>query len=876
MKTIKIFLASSEELDYDRMAFGNLVRRLDDMYEKRGIRIKLFEWEDYDSAYNDRRKQDEYNDYVRQSDIFLALFHKKAGQFTVEEFDLASQEFKEHASPKVYTYCKDLKPGEEETPELTEFKKRLFDEMGHYWCRYDNRESLHLQFVMQLQLVESSQMADMKVENGNVTINGLPIASIDKLKFASCNEEYIKMSEELASLPEEIEMYRMMADTHPDQPKYKDQLQKKLDKFNQLKKDLEDYQQILFNTAKRIAQLQGERITERMRRAMDAFNDGKVREANIILDEAEADARRNFEDYKQSKEITELKRQAVFNSIEELLLKASTIMADASIPIEERIENTQKTYTLADEMAQETDYDEEKYIDLLHDYCHFLSEYAKYDSIIIVSERLINKCEEYYGKEHLNTASIYNDISTIYYDLSKYETAMDFCKKSLAIREKELGDEHPDTASTYINIGNIYDDLCDYQKALEYYHRSLTISEKTYGTHHPEIAELYNNIGNVECDLGEYERAIEYHQKALSILKKEQGEDHPDVATPYDNLGNAYYNIGENEKALEYYQKALNIRKIALGEEHPDTAGSYINLGNVYCSMGEYEEALDSYEKSLSLRKKVLGEEHPYTADSYNNIGTIYDDLGEHEKALEYYQKALDIRKIVLGEDHPYTADSYNNIGAIYNDIDETPKALEFHLKALSIRKQALGEDHPDIAFSYNNLGNTYKNMGDYPTALKYYKKSLAISKKVVGDKHINLAPSYYNIGTIFKNQGEYNKALKYFQKAMTIREDFYGDEHPDTILSYNSIAMTYCFMGKYDEALPWAEKAFAAFPNVGLVIDTLATVYKGQGRYNEALELFEQCLKYQKEENKPAQKIHETEIKIEELKDFLNSQTVK
>jgi hypothetical protein len=187
MKTIKIFLASSEELDYDRMAFGNLVRRLDDMYEKRGIRIKLFEWEDYDSAYNDKRKQDEYNDYVRQSDIFLALFHKKAGQFTVEEFDIASREFKDHASPKVYTYCKDLKPGEEETPELKEFKKRLFDEMGHYWCRYDNRESLQFQFVMQLQLVESCQMDDVKVENGIITINGLPVAKMENLKFASCN-----------------------------------------------------------------------------------------------------------------------------------------------------------------------------------------------------------------------------------------------------------------------------------------------------------------------------------------------------------------------------------------------------------------------------------------------------------------------------------------------------------------------------------------------------------------------------------------------------------------------------------------------------------------------------------------------------------------
>lgn len=205
MKTIKIFLASSEEMDYDRMAFGNLVRRLDNMYEKRGIRIKLFEWEDYDSAYNDKRKQDEYNDYVRQSDIFLALFHKKAGEFTVEEFNIASDEFKEKSSPKVYTYCKDLKPGEEETPELKEFKKRLFDEMGHYWCRYDNRESLQFQFVMQLQLVESSQMDNVKVEDGVVTINGLPFAKMENLKFAAANEDFLRMQTDIHELRKEIE-----------------------------------------------------------------------------------------------------------------------------------------------------------------------------------------------------------------------------------------------------------------------------------------------------------------------------------------------------------------------------------------------------------------------------------------------------------------------------------------------------------------------------------------------------------------------------------------------------------------------------------------------------------------------------------------------
>ena len=79
-RVIKIFLASSEELEADRYRFGNLIRKLDNIYEKRGIRIELFEWEDYDAAYNGMRKQDEYNERVRASDMFLALFHKKAGK----------------------------------------------------------------------------------------------------------------------------------------------------------------------------------------------------------------------------------------------------------------------------------------------------------------------------------------------------------------------------------------------------------------------------------------------------------------------------------------------------------------------------------------------------------------------------------------------------------------------------------------------------------------------------------------------------------------------------------------------------------------------------------------------------------------------------
>ena len=770
MKTIKIFLASSEELDNDRMAFGNLVRRLDDMYEKRGIRIKLFEWEDYDAAYNNRRKQDEYNDHVRQCNIFLALFHKKAGKFTMEEFDIASEEFRKHASPKVYTYCKDLKDGEEESAELKEFKQQLFNEMGHYWCRYDNRESLQLQFVMQLQLVESSQMEGLKVENGEVTLDGLRVASMDKLQFAAANEDYLRMQTDLNELHDEIEAMQLKLEKKeaklekkkakleedPDDEDYQeeyqelkeevdeltDRLQPKLNKYNKLKEDFAEHQQLLFNTAKRVAQLQGERITERMRRAMDALTEGKVREANIILDEAEADARRNLEDYLQSKEITELKRQNVITSIDELLLKATSVMSDASIPIEERIEKAEKIYQQADEMAQKCAYDKSSYAQLLLKYGDFLYTYGKYS-------------------------------------------------KALKVYEHEC------SLQTELNVDD-------------------------------------NNLY---------------------------------IATSYNNLGNVHRRLKENELALEYYMKAVIIREQILGAEHSITAQSYNNLGIVYHDLHDYKQALDYHKRALRIKETVLGVEHPSTAISYNNIGSVYSSLKDYDHALEYYGTAGKIWEKVLGREHPNTATSYNNIGSIYDKLGDYDHATKHHLMALTIREKALGLEHPDTAQSYNNLGNAYDSLEDYDRALECYQKAVEIREKVLGKEHTSTASSYYDLGSVYDSLGDYSHAIEYYRKAVDIREKKLGDNHSATVSVYNDLAWALQTMGEYDEALLWAEKAFSGSPDDTEIIDTLATVYQGLDRDEEALEKYELCLKLQKEQHESEESIHETEEKIEELK---------
>ena len=625
MKTIKIFLASSEELDYDRMAFGNLVRRLDDMYEKRGIRIKLFEWEDYDSAYNDKRKQDEYNDYVKQSDIFLALFYKKAGEFTVEEFKVASQEFKDHASPKVYTYCKDLKQGEEETPELKEFKERLFNEMGHYWCRYDNRESLQFQFVMQLQLVESSQMDDVKVENGIITVNGLPVAKMENLKFAAGNDAYQKMSAELASLPEKIEKARQRVDKFPDDEDLIDDLQQKLNHYNMLKDEFSQLQKALFETAQRIAAMQLEQVSSMLRRAIEAFEEGNLERANTLLDEIAHEAEHHMAQLESDRNI-------VHKDIEAFLLQAKTVIIDFNFSNSERNNKVAAIYAKADDWAHRSALPEEKYEVLLSEYGEFLCYHTfEYDKALFVMHRLASIRERLYGLNHPKTATSYHRIGDIYFDSEiDFNKALDFYSKALNIRERVLGAEHPDTATLYGSIGLTYDRLDNHNMAEEYYTKEL-----------------------------------KYYLEELSKYKNTRGKENLEIAQIYGNIGDAYRLLGNYEMELEYYFKRLAILEIVLGQEHPSIAGYYNNIGSVYRIHGDFNNALKFCLKSLNLRKKVLGLYHPHTARAYVSIGYTYDCLSDYDKALECFFKALTISKKVLGPENPYTKLTQENIDAI-------------------------------------------------------------------------------------------------------------------------------------------------------------------------------------------------------------------
>ena len=651
-RVVRVFIASSDELLPERKEFDTLFAHLNEIFEVRGISLKPVKWEFLDSSAGPLHKQEEYNRALKTCDICVVVFWQKFGDYTKAELDVAYNELCAGRKPtKLYIYFKE--PGDVSS-EMQTFKGSFDKEYsyGHFYGKFSTLDKLQLDFVLQLERFLHSNL--IKVENSQVKVDQLVVAHLDNIPFAADNERYRELREQLQELNEDIADLESSAPLSADKEQ---RLNKKKQKRNEIREKLQEHEQLLLGAAVRVAQYTGERISERMKRAIAFFNEGKVSEANAVLDEAERDADEILRGVKELKAVGK-------QSVDELLVKASYMLADEQYPIEERIEKTHSIYQKALDLATECDYEEEKLYKLFSDYCDFLIKYAKYDEVLEIAQRCV--------------------------ELSK----------------KLYEENHPDTATSYSYIGIAYDFKGDYDTALEYYKKALTIQRQVLGKNHPDTASSYNEIGVVYCKKGDYDTALEYFNKDLAICQQVLGEDYPDTATSYNSIGFVYHHKGDYDTALDNCNKALDIYLQVLGENHPNTATSYNNIGNVYANKGDYDTALEYYKKDLAICQQILGENHPDTAASYNNIGNVYYSLDDYDTALEYYNKALDIRKQLLGENHPDTATSYNNIGAVYDDKGDYDTALENYNKAKVILEQKLPNTHPYILTIKRNISH--------------------------------------------------------------------------------------------------------------------------------------------------------------------------
>ena len=662
MKNITVFLASSDELKNDRNSFHSLVASLDEIFEPRGYRIRCRRWEDFSAFCTGSRTQDDYNRIVRASDICICMFHRKAGEYTIEEFNQALDEYvKSQSHPKTFVYIRALIEGEMEDEALKRFKEDLFDRVGHYWCNYATDDAMKLHFVMQLERIIPSVSGNasvtegnhFKIENGVVSLYGHKIAELDNLSFAAENPEYLSLKESIARLNTEIARLRATGVAElPVQPMIDEkqaELYKKRESLNRLESRL-------FDLALSINKLigSGTPVSERKRLAIEMFERGNSKGVVEILNEKDiaadaAQARKEIEQGKllvdSGRSLIEAGLQKTRSLAEEYVLRAKALMTDYAEP--RRFELACHAYEQGIELTR-ANLSEEELAKSLFEYGHFLQTNKRYDLAEV-----------------------------------RYRENLDICQRLAAISPYAY---EPDLAGTQNNLGVLYNNTQRYKESEKMYLSALKICQRLTAAnpqvYEPDLAMTQNNLGLLYSDIRRYEESEEMHLSAVEIYQRltivNPQVYEPDLAMAQSNLGTLYKDTRRYEDSEKLCLSAMEIRRRLAAANpqvyEPDLAMTQYNLGCLYSDTQRYEDSEKMYLSAMEIRRRLAVANpqvyEPDLADTQYNLGCLYYNIQRYEDSEEMYLSALEVYQRLTAVNpqvyEPYLVRACNNLSFLF------------------------------------------------------------------------------------------------------------------------------------------------------------------------------------------------------------------
>ena len=672
MKNITVFLASSDELKNDRNSFHSLVASLDEIFEPRGYRIRCRRWEDFSAFCTGTRTQDDYNRIVRASDICICMFHRKAGEYTIEEFNQALDEYvKNQSHPKTFVYIRALIEGEMEDEALKRFKEDLFDRVGHYWCNYATDDAMKLHFVMQLERIIPSVSGNasvtegnhFKIENGVVSLYGHKIAELDNLSFAAENPEYLSLKESIARLNTEIARLRAtgVAELQPMIDEKQAELYKKRESLNRLESQL-------FDLALSINKLigSGTPVSERKRLAIEMFERGNSKGVVEILNEKDiaadaAQARKEIEQGKllvdSGRSLIEAGLQKTRSLAEEYVLRIKALMTDYAEP--RRFELACHAYEQGIELVR-ANLSEEELAKSLFEYGCFLQANKRYDLAEVryrenldIYQRLAAISPQVYEPD---LAMVQNNLGTLYEDTRRYGESEEMFLSVMEIRRRLVAANpqvyEPDLAGIQNNLGILYKDTQRYEdsekmylSAMEIYRRLAAVNPQVY---EPDLAMAQSNLGTLYKDTRRYEDSEKLCLSAMEIRRRLAAANpqvyEPDLAMTQYNLGCLYSDTQRYEDSEKMYLSAMEIRRrLAVANPQvyePDLADTQYNLGCLYYNIQRYEESEEMYLSALKVYQRLTAVNpqvyEPYLVRACNNLSFLFLAQGNFEEAERY------------------------------------------------------------------------------------------------------------------------------------------------------------------------------------------------------------------------------------------------
>jgi tetratricopeptide (TPR) repeat protein len=317
------------------------------------------------------------------------------------------------------------------------------------------------------------------------------------------------------------------------------------------------------------------------------------------------------------------------------------------------------------------------------------------------------------------------------------------------------------------------------------------------------LAELYAKTGRIRDAVLE----------AQDILKRDPGnlEAHKLLGRIYlRSLGDMQSsNNGSGsvlKLAIEQYEQIVKIE--------PNNVDDHLLLGRLYRLNNDLQKAESEFKIAVKLQ--------PDSEEAVTTLAYLYNEEGDAARAVQTLSAVPDAGR---------SAKMYSALGYTYEQQKQYKEAINAYRHAIELDRDNLD--------AIRGLAENLTNDGQTEAALEQYK--------IIADANPEDPQTYMHMAEIYRKSGRFDLALENLKKAEGMAQD--SIEVP-----YN-MAAVYQAQGRFDEAvqtlqdlLKKTEKPDNSYTqgernNRAVFLERLGTVYRDQGKYPEAVEVFRKMI---------------------------------
>jgi tetratricopeptide (TPR) repeat protein len=785
-RIIHIFLASSiTDLKDDREAIGNFIRQMNNIYYNQDLYIYLHMCEDESEDHSMKKggTQKSLDDEIRESDMCFVLFWHKAGDYTEHELQVALEGLKLNSNPKIEVYFKNLAEGESLTNDVRRVMEEIDQKFLHYHREYSHIDSLKLGVITQLQ-VHGFLRVDMKVENEQVTVSGLKVASTNNIPVYSQNEKYLKLVEKCREAEKECAKLLQNYSEDRNNKKLYFKYLSAIEERQRLQEELTKIANGILNIGREITKtISTSAPTERICEAIQCFDRGDYEGVLWILPPDEID---NY--FIQANILEEKANMERQRGIDEYRIRILALEAQGKWP------DVHKTYEHVIEQVEGCPAAPKT---IMLEYARFLYRQKSYQESLDVCIKLQTAlAQNPKAISEQETSELYDLQGELYFYTMKFEDAELYLQKAIELRKAavEQGQEQDmQMAGTYVKLAKVYYEVTRFFEAEALYLQALELYKK-YDTKAIEavdvdIAHTSLGLGNLYYMINRHEDASKeffsaYH-KYTELVNSGEKRYTAAMAEASDRFAILEISVYSHVKVERYYVQAMKVKQV-LTQKDPVTYFLFLErilkkLGQFWKENGEATYGDLILEEAGRIQSVIRDKTYADDREEYRALDYAYYVKPINKTLIEpLLQESRRVFK-VLADENPEAyesslAQAYNVTGVFYTQIGEKQNAEANYAEAITIRERQADREpalKPDLAASYSNLSQHYFIWDKYAEAKEYAKKAIDIYESVIkgetGAFNTHLARNYNAFANICVKAGDRKLAEEYYKKSMML-----------------------------------------------------------------------------------------------------------